>query len=132
MKKSSANKGKKPKSTRLSMQGEPFYTIKNLPILFLFLILVLLLIYSFTFLFSPKLEEVSNEVEKLCEENQTRNCTLGSCVGTSTCTNDMWSPCRWEKICIPGSRAMCIENSCAKGVKECNECGTGYGPCTLP
>lgn len=64
-----------------------------------------------------------------CTEGQIKACSLGNCSGTSLCVGGSWGGCRWERICPPGSRLPCINNSCVYALKECNECGTGYGPC---
>jgi hypothetical protein len=107
-------------------------TIKNPVVLFLLALLLAILCYIIYASYRPQVSIIDTPIEKICEDNQTHACTSGSCNGTSTCVDNSWSSCTWEKICVPGSRAMCIEDGCAYAVKECNECGTGYGPCGLP
>lgn len=62
-------------------------------------------------------------------EGQLQYCREGNCSGLSTCIGGSWGKCRWERVCSPGSKATCLENSCVYAIKVCNECGTGYGPC---
>jgi hypothetical protein len=64
-----------------------------------------------------------------CKDGQTQYCSLGNCSGLSTCSGGAWGGCNWERICAPGSKATCLKNSCPYALKECNPCGTGYGPC---
>lgn len=72
---------------------------------------------------------VENGQEGYCVEGQTRDCAVGACNGTSTCVNSRWGGCKWKTLCTPGTKAPCLEHGCAYAYKECNECGTGYGPC---
>ena len=65
----------------------------------------------------------------VCQNGETRECIVDSCIGVSTCNNAKWSMCIWDRICEPGSRIACTEYGCTKGFKECNACGTGYGEC---
>ncbi len=64
-----------------------------------------------------------------CKDGQTQYCTLGNCTGFSTCIGGYWGGCRWDRTCTPGSRTPCLKDNCPYAIKECNECGTGYGPC---
>ena len=64
-----------------------------------------------------------------CRDGQTQYCRLGNCSGVSVCSGGAWSGCRWDRICAPGSKATCLKSSCPYALKECDECGTGYGPC---
>ena len=68
----------------------------------------------------------------ICSEGQTQACSLGSCSGQMRCINGVWSGCRWDTICTPGSRVPCLSNGCVYAVKECDSCGTGYTACFLP
>jgi hypothetical protein len=68
----------------------------------------------------------------LCKDGQTRACSAGSCGGVSTCVGGVWSGCKWPRVCVPGSKVSCIQNGCAYAFKECDECGSGYGPCIMP
>ncbi|MFZ5501488.1 MAG: hypothetical protein ACOY58_06220, partial [Candidatus Micrarchaeota archaeon] len=73
--------------------------------------------------------EQKEAAEFLCASGETRSCQSGSCAGTSTCIQGVWSGCRWERICTPGIHEPCIEQGCAYALRECNECGTGWGEC---
>ncbi len=64
-----------------------------------------------------------------CIDGQTQYCRLGNCSGISACIGGAWTGCRWERVCEPGSRVPCLKNNCPYALKECDECGTGYGPC---
>jgi len=64
-----------------------------------------------------------------CHEGDTKQCTLESCSGFSTCHGGSWGVCRWKVVCAPYSKASCLNNSCVYGYKECDGCGSGYGPC---
>lgn len=65
-----------------------------------------------------------------CKDGQTQYCRLGNCSGESVCMGGAWGGCRWDRTCTPGTKATCLKNNCPYGLKECNECGTGYGPCS--
>jgi hypothetical protein len=67
-----------------------------------------------------------------CRDGLTKYCTAGNCSGISVCVGGMWGGCRWEQSCTPGSTIPCLSQSCPYAVKECNGCGTGYGPCRQP
>jgi hypothetical protein len=69
------------------------------------------------------------EQSSSCTDGQRRYCSAGDCSGVSVCVGGMWGGCRWDQVCTPGSAVPCISGSCPQGVKECNSCGTGYGPC---
>ena len=79
--------------------------------------------------FMPPMEEVIPEPEPICENGETKTCFAGNCRGEQVCISGRWSACRLHMICIPGSKAPCIEFGCVSGYKTCNECGTGYGEC---
>lgn len=65
-----------------------------------------------------------------CVPGQVEGCSVGRCSGMSTCLQDgTWGGCNWQRVCIPGSRAPCLQNGCAYAYKECNQCGSGYGDC---
>ncbi len=88
--------------------------------------------YTFFFVSAPAVNlhyPSEDKAERLCSEGQIRNCTVGGCTGVSTCASGRWGGCKWEMVCTPGIRAPCLNNSCVYAYKECNECGTGYGPC---
>lgn len=65
-----------------------------------------------------------------CKDGDTKPC--GSCGGVSACARGEWWGCKWNKTCIPGTRAPCIQGACAYAVKVCNDCGTAYEPCIPP
>jgi len=69
-----------------------------------------------------------NSISK-CKEGMSQFCSVGGCSGISECINGKWSVCSWEKICISGSHAPCLDNGCFYGYKTCNFCGTAYGEC---
>ena len=105
--------------------------IKNPLPLLIIAVLAVVAVYGFFFI-SPKAVSLHYPVDEgpvLCVEGQTKGCTVGPCDGLSTCLNGRWGPCRWETVCTPGTEAPCTQNGCAYAYKECNECGTGYGPC---
>lgn len=64
-----------------------------------------------------------------CKDGLTQYCTVGNCSGLSTCAGNAWGGCKWERVCTPGSKVPCLKNNCPYALKECNECGTGYGSC---
>jgi len=68
---------------------------------------------------------------KECEAGETRDClTHDGCDGTQRCVDYEWTPCKKNRmVCRPGQRKACAYTPCKVGHKECNECGTGYGPC---
>jgi hypothetical protein len=106
-------------------------TVKNPIPLIMLLGLAIILAYG---LLAPKLTVTLAPpsgplAPAACAEDQSRQCFVGNCSGVSTCINGAWSGCRWERVCTPGSRSTCLKDGCAYAVKECNGCGTGYGPC---
>jgi hypothetical protein len=73
------------------------------------------------------------ENESGCAPGTARACSVGICSGMSTCLGDgTWGGCDWQRVCIPGSRAPCIQDGCAYAFKTCNPCGSGYGDCAAP
>jgi len=64
-----------------------------------------------------------------CAEGQTKPCSLETCTGYSSCHNGLWGACRWQLVCSPYTKTPCLNNSCVYGYKECDGCGSGYGPC---
>ncbi|MFH0884841.1 MAG: hypothetical protein V1861_03970 [Candidatus Micrarchaeota archaeon] len=104
----------------------------------LFFIFFLAIILSYGFYMAGLLEfpgaqagatAPPSTAQHACKDGQTQYCKLGNCSGFSMCTGGVWGGCRWERICSPGSMATCLENNCPYALKECNECGSGYGPC---
>ncbi|MDD5171811.1 MAG: hypothetical protein PHF60_02130 [Candidatus ainarchaeum sp.] len=97
-----------------------------------FLVLVLALIFLTYYGPVPIFTSQGTGEPSSCVHGDTKPCLVGPCDGTVICINGIWSGCRWEEICVPGSRTACTQFSCPYGMKECNECGTGYGPCIAP
>lgn len=91
--------------------------------------LFIILIVSFLFIRPRPAELEYGEEEPLCIENQTKECLVGNCTGASTCTGGGWGPCRLELVCTPGETVPCLDGPCVCGYKECNECGSAFGPC---
>jgi len=105
--------------------------MKNpLPLVFLFL-LILTLAYIVYVVFVPEAVSVPGDTHRAlyCTDGERRACTAGSCSGISTCVGGSWGGCDWQKVCEPGSRELCIKDGCAYALKECDECGTSWGPC---
>jgi hypothetical protein len=104
--------------------------VKSPVIIIFFVLLFGILLYTFLYVAGTG-EELHYPVESepACEENDTRSCSVGECTGISTCRNGGWGGCKLEMICQPGEKVACTEAGCAQGFKECNSCGTGYGPC---
>lgn len=96
-----------------------------------FFIGVLFLIIIISFLIKPQPIEFDYEPEEEqeCGGGDVQECFVGNCSGTSTCVNGEWSVCNLDMVCTPGDRVPCVEGGCVNGYKECDECGTGYGPC---
>jgi len=98
-------------------------------ILVLFLISMALIFYAP----APPPQPAEKLPPPACMDGQTRSCTTGGCSGIATCKDGKWWGCRWNQTCRPGARAPCLnDNGCSYAVKECNDCGTGYGPCMGP
>ena len=70
-------------------------------------------------------------IKPQCEEGESIPCEIDGCNGMRICENKLWSSCKLNTICEPGSKEFCYENSCVNGYKICNVCGTGYGDCVL-
>ncbi|MCX8195236.1 MAG: hypothetical protein N3G22_03990 [Candidatus Micrarchaeota archaeon] len=69
-------------------------------------------------------------LQRQCRENENRSCMVGRCPGFQTCQQGRLSPCILpQKVCVPGEKRGCTINACQFGKMECNECGTGFGPC---
>ena len=103
---------------------------RDLDILFFVIISLFVLVIFFIMTLGTPSEEVRKPIIiPKCTEGTNMSCTLGTCTGYRVCESGEWSECRFERICVPGSVAPCIENYCAVGYKTCNECGTGYGEC---
>ncbi len=104
--------------------------MKNFALVSFFALLSAILIYTFFFATGGRADlQYPVEEAAVCKEGLTQHCMVGNCSGLSACRNGRWTACRWEMVCEPGSRASCIEGGCVKGYKECDECGTSYGPC---
>lgn len=103
------------------------------PGIILFFIFLFAIIAYIVFFASAQPLELHYPVEKppICEDGQKKSCMVDNCTGTSICEDNSWSVCSWERVCDPGSRIACVENGCAIGYRECNECGTGYSPCPV-
>ncbi|MBD3210331.1 hypothetical protein GF318_03030 [Candidatus Micrarchaeota archaeon] len=100
---------------------------KALPLLFIF---ALVLVFLAALLMKPGMVELEYEAEyPACTEGATQHCCIGNCSGKSTCVNGKWGPCKLDIVCRPGETVPCLERGCVTGHKECNECGTAYGPC---
>ncbi|MEW6036121.1 MAG: hypothetical protein AB1529_05900 [Candidatus Micrarchaeota archaeon] len=75
-------------------------------------------------------EEPAPSKPSVCRDGQTQYCSSGGCSGASTCIGGVWSGCKWEQVCTPGSRVPCTKEGCFYAVRECNACGSAWGPCT--
>ncbi len=99
----------------------------------LLIIAALLLVIVYALFFAPTitigLHYPVEGGQETCTEGQTQSCRVGACTGISTCTGGSWGGCKWKTVCTPGTKAPCTLQGCAYAYKECNECGTGYGPC---
>ena len=106
----------------------------NLAVLagFVFLILVLAFIIMSYYGAGMPITGEESSAPSLCFHGDRKPCTAGACEGTAICINGVWAGCTWEKTCVPGSRLPCTNALCLYAVKECNSCGTGYGPCLPP
>jgi len=80
---------------------------------------------------NSSLHEENWEIKPQCKEGESISCEIDGCNGIRVCENKLWSPCKLDTICEPGSKEFCYENSCVNGYKMCNVCGTGYGDCVL-
>jgi hypothetical protein len=104
--------------------------VKNPLILFLFLLLVAILAYTILFVNGRRVDlHYPVDVPEACSENLTKSCSVGNCTGVSTCRGGNWGSCKLDLVCEPGSRISCSEVGCVYGFRECDECGSGYGPC---
>jgi hypothetical protein len=65
----------------------------------------------------------------VCDSGAGVSCRSGGCGGTMLCVDGAWTECIIRRVCTPGARRACSENSCTIGYQECNPCGTGYGDC---
>ncbi|MBU0590871.1 hypothetical protein KKF81_00330 [Candidatus Micrarchaeota archaeon] len=99
------------------------------PLLFLFALFLLIIAIFLLFDNHTAPEQNPNQNEADCIDEETKNCTVGDCNGTSTCKNGAWHGCSWDIVCTPGSTKTCNRNSCAYAYSKCNECGTGYDEC---
>lgn len=110
--------------------------MKN-PAVLLFIIALAVIIAYAAYLGSgpavaPQSQPAPGSSSRICQEGQTQPCSTGTCPGVSRCINGVWSGCRWDTICTPGTRVPCLSNGCVYAVKECDSCGTGYTECFLP
>jgi hypothetical protein len=77
----------------------------------------------------PPAATTPSGTQPACKDGLTQYCKVGNCSGLSTCVGGAWGGCKWERVCTSGSKAPCLKNNCPYALKECNECGTGFGPC---
>ena len=110
------------------------FKIRNPYPIILLAALSLALLYSLFWLLGPAQQPYSESVNPgpICEDGQTKPCDSGNCSGTALCIDGTWSGCRWAQVCVPGSSEVCLTQNCPYGVKKCNSCGTGFGPCGSP
>lgn len=101
------------------------------PILILFFIILLgILAYVILFATSTRVDlHYPVEVGQGCEDGTIKSCSVGNCTGKSACSGGSWGACKLNLVCEPGSRISCSEVGCVYGFRECDECGSGYGPC---
>ncbi|MFH0927175.1 MAG: hypothetical protein V1822_01205 [Candidatus Micrarchaeota archaeon] len=65
-----------------------------------------------------------------CDDGQQKSCSLtNGCSGTSVCDGGRWSECSTARVCRPGRVAPCPLDSCNFGIRECDECGSGWSEC---
>lgn len=100
------------------------------PVFFLIFIVFAVLVVYVVISIPQEPEQEAEPEKKECNEGETRNCMRGPCEGIKKCINGTWGSCIIERICEPGEVVPCIINHCASAYKVCNDCGTGYGPCT--
>ena len=112
-----------------SSRGTSPRKLNYLPFIFLFLIVLIIVLGVVPWLKNNQQLSFNNQPKSGCAEGLVKECSLGGCVGLSTCSGNKWGPCNWNIICEPGKEYRCSENGCAYGRKICNECGSGYGLC---
>lgn len=96
-------------------------------------VLVLILAYTAVLYYGSQPQLVSQGTgNRYCHDGDVMACAVGECSGSATCVDGVWGGCRWERVCLPGTTQICTDQLCPSGVKECNQCGTGYGPCGAP
>ena len=90
----------------------------------------------------PKLPALDNPLSSdsssapECAENSEMPCTLSNgCTGRQVCLNGEWIGCIAPvPACEPGAVQSCAfqdaGGACSAGMRECNECGTGWGECS--
>ncbi len=122
------------KSEPGSGQGNPgpsSVKIRNPYPLLLLAALSIVLLYALTWLVGISKPEtvVLDYGPRPCESGEARACAVGNCTGISVCVEGTWGGCKWQQSCQPGGKETCLSESCPYGFRECNECGTGFGPC---
>ncbi|MFH0737840.1 MAG: hypothetical protein V1827_04235 [Candidatus Micrarchaeota archaeon] len=105
--------------------------MKNpLPLAFLSILIIILSYILYLAFFPQEVDVIGDSHRALyCTDGEKRACTIGACSGISACSGGAWGGCSWERICEPGSRELCIQDGCAYALKECDGCGTSWGPC---
>lgn len=109
--------------------------VKNPAVAFFFVFLGLAIVYAVLISMPAApapLAEPFDRGPDACVDGTSQACSVGSCSGISTCVDGIWSGCRWQTVCTPGSRAPCFDGACLYAVKECNGCGTGFSECFNP
>jgi hypothetical protein len=109
--------------------------IRNPYPILLLVALAIVLIYTLTWfagITKPPVMLPDDQSKPPCIDGQKRTCTLAECTGIFTCIDGIWGGCKWAQVCVPHEREVCLSQSCPYGVRECNPCGTGFGPCKAP
>lgn len=98
-----------------------------------FLAAIAYVLVEYTHLFGKPLpNQINPDHSQGCTDGQTAPCSIGECTGIKTCRGGMFGTCKWDIVCASGTRVSCLNNSCVYAYKECNSCGSGYGPCIAP
>jgi hypothetical protein len=104
--------------------------VKNPVVLLFLLFLFAILAYTFLYISGGRVDlHYPTKAAEGCTENASRQCNIGNCSGSSLCHGGAWGVCKLKLVCEPGSRVSCSEAGCVYGFRECDECGSGYGPC---
>jgi len=98
---------------------------------FLAAIIYVLVVYAGLF-GKPYPGQTAQDLSQGCLDGQAMSCTIGECSGIKTCQGGAFGTCKWDIVCASGTRISCLNNSCVYAYKECNSCGSGYGPCIVP
>jgi len=105
----------------------------NMAVLAVLALLALILVCICLLYYGAPPTLLSGGAETLyCHDGDIMACAVGPCNGLASCIGGVWSGCRWERVCMPGSTKICQDQLCPSGIRECNQCGTGYGPCRAP